>query len=219
MLKNIDVEDFKNLLSYYIKCIEREDMLSLTYNFKTDGEKFHSSFFLKEEFFFERKEQVILKKTKEIELFLKEYKLVEKSKSLFYGFPIIVDTDGKVSPIFFIEIFYDEVDEKIRFTKSNSNPEFNHYLLQKKNFSFEEIEKTRMELDEEESFVSKLDIIANLLGLDKSNILLTLSEEKLALKTHLQIVNKAILYCGKSTGIVYNLLTAAGNTARSEASA
>jgi len=207
MLKNIDVEDFKNLLSYYIKCIEREDMLSLTYNFKSDGEKFYSNFFHKEEFFFERKEQVSLKKTKEIEQFLKEYKLVEKNKSLFYGFPIIVDTDGKVSPIFFIEIYYDEVDEKIRFTKSNSNPEFNHYLLQKENFSFEEIEKTRMELDEEESFVSKLDIIANLLGLDISNILLTLSEEKLTLKTHPQIVNKAILYYGKSTGIVYNLLS------------
>jgi superfamily I DNA and/or RNA helicase len=211
MLKNLNVEDFKNLLSYYIKCIEREDMMSLTYNFKTDGEKFYSSFFLKEEFFFERKERVSLKKTKEIELFLKEYKLVEKSKSLFYGYPIIMDTTGKISPIFFIEIFYDEVDDKILFTKSEPNPEFNHYILQKENFSFEEIEKIRMELDEEDSFISKLDRITNLLGLDKKNILSVLSVEKLELKPYTQIVNKAILYSGERTGIVYNLLSELNN--------
>jgi KaiC/GvpD/RAD55 family RecA-like ATPase len=133
--------------------------------------------------------------------------LVEKSKSIFYGYPIIIDTDGKVSPIFFTEIFYEEFDKKICFTKSETNPEFNHYLFQKQNFSFEEIEKIRMELDEEDSFVSKLDKITDLLGLDKSNILPGLSEEKLALTPHLQIVNKVILYCGERTGIVYNLLS------------
>jgi len=207
MSKNISSEKFQHLLDYYIKCIEREDMLSLTYNFKSDGDKFHSNLFQKEELFFEKKEQTHLEKSKHLNIFLEEYKLVEKNKSLFYGYPIVLDSKGKVSPIFFNEIFYEEKDDEIIFTKASAEPEFNHYILQREGFNFEEIEKIIIELDEEDGFVLKLEKICEILNLDKKSLSARLDDKKLLLEPRNQLINKAILYSGTRSGIVYNLLS------------
>ena len=75
MSKNSTSDQFEHLLDYYIKCIEQEDMLSLTFNFKSDGEKFHSNLFQKEEFFLEKKDQTCMVTSKQLETFLEEYNL------------------------------------------------------------------------------------------------------------------------------------------------
>ena len=68
MLKHIDsIEEFHSLLNYYISCLEKEDMLSLTFNFRLDGKKFYSNIFKEEQFFLQKKEQIIIKKNPKIE--------------------------------------------------------------------------------------------------------------------------------------------------------
>jgi len=205
-MNNVTTEQFENLLEYYIKCIEKEDMLSLTFNLKSDGKKFHSNFFQKEEFFLEKKEQVHMVKSKQLETFIEEYKLVEKNKSIFYGYPIFIDSNGTISPIFYVEILYEEKDDEIIFTKASSNPEINHYILKRENFSIEEIEKIITEVGEEDSFISKLEKIIEILNLNKEVISPTYHNTNLIIKPNNQIINKAILYTGVRSGIVYNLL-------------
>jgi len=57
MVKHLNsIEEFRSLLNYYISCLEKEDMLSLTFNFRLDGKKFHSNIFKKEQFFSHKKE-------------------------------------------------------------------------------------------------------------------------------------------------------------------
>ena len=206
MTEHISHEKFISLLDYYITCIEKEDMLSLTFNFKSDGNKFYSNIFQKEELFHSRKEQVILKKSTELENFLRNYKFTQKDTPLFYGYPLVMDTAGKISPIFFIELLYEEKNDSIVFTKLSVNPEFNHYILAQNGFQFEEINKIQNEFQEEDDFLSKLEEILNLLDLNKENISPSLQSNKLELQSYLQLINKVILYVGERTGITYGLL-------------
>src|SRR4030042_4438524 len=154
MLKHIDsIEEFRSLLNYYISCLEKEDMLSLTFNFRLDGKKFYSNIFKKEQFFLEKKEQFEIKKTPKIENFFKNYKLRQRNMPFFYGYPLFMDSNGNVSPIFFVEIFFEEKDNSIVFTKESVIPEFNHYILTEHDYNVEEINKIRLENEEEDDFI------------------------------------------------------------------
>ena len=110
MLKHIDsIEEFRSLLDYYTSCLEKEDTLSLTFNYRLEGKKFHSNIFKKEQLFLQKKEQITIKKTQEIENIFKNYKLLQKNMPIFYGYPLFMDSNGNVSPIFFVEIFFEGV--------------------------------------------------------------------------------------------------------------
>ena len=136
MLKHINsIEEFHSLLDYYISCLEKEDMLSLAFDFKLNYKKFHSNIFKEEQFFLQKKEQVEIKKTSEIENIFKKYKLLQRNMPIFYGYPLFMDSNGKVSPIFFVEIFFEEKEDSIIFTKESTIPEFNHYILTKQDYS------------------------------------------------------------------------------------
>ena len=79
MLKHIDsIEEFRSLLDYYTSCLEKEDILSLTFNFRLEGKKFYSNVFKKEQFFLQKKEQFEINKTPEIENIFKNYKLLQR---------------------------------------------------------------------------------------------------------------------------------------------
>jgi len=68
MVKHLNtIDEFRLLLDYYASCLKKEDMLSLTFNFGLDGKKFYSNIFKREQFFLEKKEQITIKKTPEIE--------------------------------------------------------------------------------------------------------------------------------------------------------
>ena len=54
-------EKLKNLLDYYISCIQKEDMRALTFKY-SDRHRFYSRIFQKEEFFQGQKHQVIVEK-------------------------------------------------------------------------------------------------------------------------------------------------------------
>jgi len=206
MVHNIDsTEEFRSLLDYYISCLEKEDTLSLTFNYRFEGKKFHSNIFKKEQLFLQKKEQIIIKKTPEIENIFKNYKLLQKNMPLFYGYPLFMDSNGNVSPIFFVEIIFEEKEDTIIFTKESIIPEFNHYILTKHNYNVEEINKIRLEIEEENDFAIKLQKIIELLELD-TNITSELEQKPLIVKSSLQLVNKGILYFGGRMGFTRGLV-------------
>jgi len=207
MGKQISEKEFRSLLSYYSSCLEKEELLSLTFNFKSDGKKFYSNLFENEEFFLNKKEQIKIEKTEDANHFFQNYKLVQNHKSLFYGYPVIIDSNGSLSPMFFTELLIEEKKDYYTFTKVSVKPEFNHYILAQKGFGLEEINKIRTDLDEEDDFQTQLDSILDLLKLDSEIISTALSKEKLKINTKTQLINKAILYSGERTGIIYGLLT------------
>jgi len=198
-------EEFRSLSDYYISCLEREDILSLTFNYRSEGKKFHSNIFKKEQLFLQKKEQVTIKKTPAIENIFKDYKLRQKNMPIFYGYPLFMDSNGNVSPIFFVEIDFEEKDDTIIFTKQSVMPEFNHYILTKHDYNVEEIEKIRSEIKEENDFSIKLQKITELLKLD-SKIPSELDEKPLIVRPSLQLINKAILYFGERMGFTKGLI-------------
>jgi superfamily I DNA and/or RNA helicase len=198
-------EEFRSLSDYYISCLEREDILSLTFNYRSEGKKFHSNIFKKEQLFLQKKEQVTIKKTPAIENIFKDYKLRQKNMPIFYGYPLFMDSNGNVSPIFFVEIDFEEKDDTIIFTKQSVMPEFNHYILTKHDYNVEEIEKIRSEIKEENDFSIKLQKITELLKLD-SKIPSELDEKPLIVRPSLQLINKAILYFGGRMGFTRGLI-------------
>lgn len=207
MVKHLNsIEEFRSLLDYYISCLEKEDMLSLTFNFRLDGKKFHSNIFKKEQFFSQKKEQIIIKKTPEIENIFKNYKLLQKDIPIFYGYPLFMDSNGNVSPVFFIEIFFEEKDDTLIFTKESITQEFNHYILTKHDYNVEEINKIRLEIEEEEDFSIKLHKITELLNLDNNIISSELEQKPLIVIPSPQLINKAILYFGRKMGFTKGLV-------------
>ena len=205
MLKLIESsEEFHSLLDYYISCIEKEDISSNTFNLRLEGEKFYSNIFKEEPFFLHKKEQIKINKTKELESIFKKYKLLQKN-TLFYGYPLFQDSTGKISPIFFIEIFFDKEEDSFRFTRESVNPEFNHYILHN-SYGIEEINKICSELDGEENITIKIKKVEELLNLDTKKIVSSLEQSPLRINLSPQIKNKAIIYFGERGGFTKGLL-------------
>jgi len=200
------IGEFRSLLDYYVSCLEKEDILSLTFNYRLEGKKFHSNIFRKEQLFSEKKEQVVIKKTPEIENIFKNYKLLQKNQPIFYGYPLFMDSNGNVSPVFFVEIIFEEKEDSIIFTKESVVPEFNHYILTKHNYNVEEINKIRSEIEEENDFSIKLQKIIELLNLDQKTIISELEQKPLIVKSSPQLINKAILYFGGRMGFTRGLV-------------
>jgi len=200
------IEEFRSLVDYYISCLEKEDLLSLTFNFRSEGKKFHSKIIKEEQLFLQKKEQIKIKKTPEIEGILKNYKLLQGNNPLFYGFPLFMDSDGGISPIFFVEILFEEKDDSIIFTKESVTPEFNHYILTKHDYPIEEIDKIRSEIEEKDDFNIKLEKVISLLNLEKKIISSELEQAPLIVRSSPQLINKAILYSGERTGFTKGLI-------------
>jgi very-short-patch-repair endonuclease len=200
------INDFNSLLDYYIACLEKEDEHSLTFNYISEGKKFYSRFFKKEELFQQKKEQIKIKKSTEMENFLKDYNLSQKNTPVFYGYPLFMDSNGKMSPIFFIEMLIEEKEKEVILTKESVKINFNHSILTKNDLNIEEINKISSELDEEEDFSIKLKKIISLLDLDKNIISIELDNSPLVVRPDNQLINKAILYSGSRSGFTKGLL-------------
>ncbi|MDD4878077.1 MAG: AAA domain-containing protein [Candidatus Nanoarchaeia archaeon] len=203
------IEEFHSLLDYYISCLEKEEKLALNFDYRLNNKKFYSNIFKKEQFFSEKKEQIEIKKTPETESIFKDYKLNYKDVPISYGYPLFMDSNGKVSPIFYVEILeptFDEKEGKLIFTKGDINPTFNHYILSKHHYEIEEINRIRAEIDEEKDFSIKLSKIVRLLNLDEKAISPELEQTPMMVTNSPQLINKAILYFGGKMGFTKGLV-------------
>jgi hypothetical protein len=125
---------------------------------------------------------------------------------VYYGYPLFMDSNGTINPLFFVEVFFEEKKDSFVFTKESVKPEFNYHILNKYNHSIEEIEKIRSEIDEEEDFSSKLQKVADLLNLKEIPSKTELDKKPLILKPISQFINKAILYFGERLGFTKGLI-------------
>jgi len=205
-LKIGSIEEFHSLLNYYISCLEKEDTKSLNFNYRLDGKKFYSKIFKKEEFFSQKKLQIEMKKTPEIDTIFKNYELLQKNMPVFYGYPLFMDSNGNISPVFFVKIIPDEKENIFTFTKDDVKIEFNHYILTNQGYDVEQIKKYCSDIDEEKDFSIKLDTIKKLLKLDKEVLSSELDPKPLIVTSSPHLRNKAILYFGEKIGFTKGLI-------------
>jgi len=204
MKKHISTKTYKALIDYYIGSLEKEDMFSITFNMSDNNKKFIINPFQKETFFYDNNEQITLPRSILPESFNQKRNNNQKQKSIFYGYPLVVSTDGTISPLFFTELNITTQEDSVVFLKK-TKPEFNHSILSTFGFEIEEIHKLRLEI-QENNFYEQITAILDLLNLPRAHITSNLDTQQLQPSSNPQILNKTILYTGERTGITRNLI-------------
>ena len=205
MLKQMSGKTFSNLLDYYIACLQQEDMLSVTFNVSSEGTAFVSTLFQTEVLFHTNNKQVSIQNADEVKKFFQTSLLQQKNKTLFYGYPVVLGPQGTISPLFFIEVQYQENTDALVLTNLSTHHKLNHYILLQQNFSDEEIKNIQQEI-EEENFSSALSSICEILPFAGTHCSQTLDRTPFKRTIEPTLINKAMLYFGERTDITHNLI-------------
>lgn len=205
MLKQMSGRTFSNLLSYYIACLEQEDMLSVTFKVSSEGTAFLSTLVQTELLFHTNNKQVMVKNTEGIQKFFQTSLLQQQNKTLFYGYPVVITPEGTISPLFFIELQYEQQGEFIGLTNLSPQLNVNRYLFSKQHFSDEEILYVQQEI-EDEAFPAALDSICKTLHLNATDCSPTLDKTPFRRTSMPKLLNKAIVYFGERTDITRSLI-------------
>jgi hypothetical protein len=205
MPKQMSGKTFSKLLDYYIACLEQEDMLSVTFAISSEGTQFVSTPLTHEELFHTSGTEVTLEHTLATQRFFQTSLLRQKHKTLFYGYPLVVCPEGKLSPLFSTELTYDQRDNTIVIKAPSSPPRINPYPLMQQGFSTEEIMNLTQEVETTE-FSNALTSICALFHAPPSLFQSEFDPKPLKHTITPTPVNKAILYFGERTGITHNLI-------------
>lgn len=151
MNAKINKEDFKRLITFYLACIEEEDLRSLTFRLS----QLHRTFLCP----WENKEPVFIPNNFEVYFFIKHKSdksiLLRGSlqagepQRLFYGYPIYIDNRDMISPLFFIEVEIQQKSDtefKLRLLDPE-NIQFNHHFLSLQHTGIEEIQQIQEYLE------------------------------------------------------------------------
>lgn len=144
-------EDLKRLLSYYLECIEEEDLRSLTLRISQRARSFLSPWDETEPLFHGNNIEVDLEAQNEADRAFLLRGLVEAGnpQRLFYGYPVYLDGNDCLSPLFFKEVEVRQIEGE-RFRLWATDPEgiqFNHHFLRKRRAELEEIQKVQDHLE------------------------------------------------------------------------
>lgn len=141
----------------------------------------------------------------EVQKFFQTSLLQQKNKTLFYGYPLVIGPQGTISPLFFIELHYQQHNDACILEKSSPHHKLNHYILLHQQFSPEEIKKIQQEIEEEE-FNSALSSICEILHFKIEDCTKTLDDKPFKRTIDQKLVNKAILYFAERTEITHNVI-------------
>lgn len=205
MPKQMSGKTFSNLLDYYIACLEQEDMLSVTFAISSEGTQFVSTPLAQEKLFHTNSVEVTFENSLETQRFFQTSLLRQKHKTLFYGYPLMVCPEGKLSPVFYSELLFEEKDDKIKIKKTASQPHLNPYVFLQNGFASEEIVRIKQDVEIEE-FTSAISSVCELFHVEPDLLCSELDRKPLKHTITPTLVNKAILYFGERTGITHNLI-------------
>ena len=137
----MELQQLKNLFSFYLECLEEEDLKSLTFNKRY----LNNSFILrgKSEHLFNGENT---KDSFELSIFEKSTNFFQESERLCLGYPICI-SDNKVSPLFFLEVETKIADDTCSIFLLDNDPLLNHHLFLE-TMSSEEVAKIQDELED-----------------------------------------------------------------------
>lgn len=170
-LVNCNINEPINLLKFYLSCVEEEDKQSLTLKLGQVEKSFISPWDQNEPLFFpEASEAKFSVSSKGEQSFLtKGTALAGEVEKLFYGYPLFLDEEDYLTPLFVVEV---EVTNK-------NNKDFNmipvdikllrvnHHIFRKQHTSLEELQLIQEELEGDfGSFNARLKAAFEFLGIE-----------------------------------------------------
>ena len=149
--RDYDEQDLKRLLSFYLACIEEEDLRSLTLRLSKLHHSFLSPWEEFEPLFYSNASEVRFetKYKSDQSLLLRGLIQAGEPKRLFYGYPIFLDSEDQIAPLFFTEVEASQVKDN-QFLLRPVDPEgiqVNHHFLRRQHAEVEEIQKIREYLE------------------------------------------------------------------------
>jgi len=101
------INQYSNLVNYYIDCVEEENLQSLTFKRSQKDKQFLKLNLSNETFFTNDKDLFYYPHDKIFKNYLQKDNLQQKKtlgNKLFYGYPLVMCSDGTISPLFYVEI-------------------------------------------------------------------------------------------------------------------
>jgi hypothetical protein len=131
--------------------------------------------------------------------------LLQQKKNLFYGYPVLIGPEGTISPVFFIELDYEQKENTLIFSTVSTELKLNHHILSQYDYSPEEIVNIQHEIEAEEFSTAFLSL-CQMLHVDSTGFSLVLDKKPLKRTISFNLINKVILYFGERTDITHNLI-------------
>ncbi|MFH1101407.1 MAG: AAA domain-containing protein [Methanobacteriota archaeon] len=197
--------EIKSVLKYYRGCIEQEDHLAQIFDVSKEGTLFYSTIIQDEELFHKNATTIDLQKSEQTNHCL-HHLSTRQHKSMYYGYPIYKDKNGKITPVFLTEVTVQETGDTVQCTRKSDQTELNKGLLIQNGYEPEEIKKITSELEQEPDPLIKLEKIQELLSSTHHNHSPQLDQKNLSEHHPNQILNKAIIYFDEHTAITHGLL-------------
>jgi len=208
----INLQDWQNLLTYYITCLEKEVASQSSFDTKSEGYVFETNFLKEESLFSRGNKEVTIPLTERLNRFLKKTFFEGRSNKLYYAYPFVSFPDGSIVPAFSTEVTFniDEKNKTLTLNYGNLVPEFSYTLLIKDEMVHEEIYQKLNEIDsiqrEQDQKIPKNDRFIEILshafnqtrfegkGEIDTNSLETVDLSKLGSG---RVINQSLLYWGE----------------------
>lgn len=167
-------EDFLRLLRFYLACIEAEDRRSLTKKLSAIHHSLVSPWETGEPLFHPEATEVVLEVTmsSDRQVLTRGAALAGGSDRFFYGYPIYLDEDGFISPLFVAEVEIERQGDSSFILRPVEAGEIqvNHHLFRRQHTQPEELLAIEKELSGEfGSFTDRLRAAFELLGASAPN--------------------------------------------------
>lgn len=162
------VSDLKSLSAFHLGCIQEEGLRRLSFRSKRRGYAFITPSFDRESFFHEDLDRLSLPRLTESQSeFLSDAVEDEglnttSQDRLFYGFPVYVDRESNVSPLFFSGLRAEKRGrgETVLSRKEETPPYVNHHLFRKEGYYPEQIADIQDRIEHHSGpFQEKLEIM------------------------------------------------------------
>jgi hypothetical protein len=161
-------KELLRLLRFYLACIEAEDRRSLTKKLSALHQSLVSPWDRDEPLFHPEAPEVVLEVnlSSDRELLLRGTAVDAGTERFFYGYPVFLDEDGFLSPLFFTEAAVVHVDGERFVMRPGGELQLNHHVLTRRGTPPEELRAIRADLEGEYgSFAIRLRAAFDALGL------------------------------------------------------
>lgn len=166
-------QDLQRLLNFYLACIEEEDLRSLTLRLSQLHRSFLSPWEELEPLFNPNASEIKFetKYKSDKSMLLRGMIQAGEPQRLFYGYPIFLDSEDYIAPLFFTEVEIRQVKDN-KFILHPTDPEgihLNHHFLRQQHVEVEEIRDIQEYLEGSfGSFGARLKATYEYIGVTKS---------------------------------------------------
>ncbi|MEM0467474.1 MAG: AAA domain-containing protein [Candidatus Thermoplasmatota archaeon] len=200
MKKHMSAHDFLSLLSYYIECIQQEQLLSIVLPKSKEGKQFVSLPLTYELLSCETAVQVPLSHSGVLEQFLVTNPIKTSHKKLCFSFPVFDDTKENIYPLIMIPLSWEKKGTTFELYPDLKQIEFNFSILFRCGLEIEEINEIRTVFDPTDPYKTVTQILEKFTSSVQSVFHNSVQKQKI------NVLTKGILFYIEKTNFTHSLL-------------